>query len=502
MDKNLTLLVIDDDLAARTVITRLLTSEGYRVIQATNGPEGLARAIQYVPDAILLDVMMPGMDGFEVCRRLRADPKLGLVPVVMITALDDRDSRLEGISAGADDFMSKPFDSLELAARMHPIGRLNRYRRLLASQSRFEWMVGRSTEGYLVLDEKGDIRYANPQARLYLSLAPDEVLGNFSNLASKCFHCEPSDAWRNWPARVDSSIARFLVRPETEAAPSFWLQVEDIELPAGETWEQVVRLRDVTTQVVAHQSIRSFHSLVSHKLRTPLISWQGGLELLLTMVEIRGDAELTELAQMAISSAKRFEEEVVAILRFVDMEKTLKGQGRLAAAALKPMIEHLAGDLAISSLSFANQPALDEIWLPLSAQTTELILREILTNSKQYHPRNAPAVEIMISDLDQTSTQEACPMVRLKIMDDGVMLTPEQLASVWTPYYQGERWFTGQIPGLGLGLPKVAAAIWSVGGRCRLYNRSECPGVVVELDLPHMGDCGESYLESERTGLY
>jgi putative two-component system response regulator len=82
--------------------------------------------IEVIPDLILLDVMMPGMDGFEVCRRLRADSVLGEVPILMITALDDRSSRLQGIQAGADDFITKPIDSVELLARVQGITRLNR----------------------------------------------------------------------------------------------------------------------------------------------------------------------------------------------------------------------------------------------------------------------------------------------------------------------------------------------------------------------------------------
>jgi nitrogen fixation/metabolism regulation signal transduction histidine kinase len=74
--------------------------------------------------------------------------------------------------------------------------------------------------------------------------------------------------------------------------------------------------------------------------------------------------------------------------------------------------------------------------------------------------------------------------VSLRIADDGLNLSPEQLAQVWTPYYQGEKYFTGQATGMGLGLPLVASLVWESGGSCRLYNREEGPGVVVELILP------------------
>ncbi len=129
------ILIVDDVVANRETLTELLSSGNYTLVEATNGPQALACAAATPPDLILLDVMMPGMDGYEVCRRLRADPGLAEVPIVLITALDDQTSRITGIEAGADDFISKPFNSAELRARVHTITRLNRYRRLLKAQT-------------------------------------------------------------------------------------------------------------------------------------------------------------------------------------------------------------------------------------------------------------------------------------------------------------------------------------------------------------------------------
>jgi signal transduction histidine kinase len=95
------------------------------------------------PDLILLDVMMPGMDGFEVCRRIRAAPALAEVPIILLTALDDRDSLLKGIEAGADDFLSKPADRREIRARVRTITRLNRYRTLMEQRENIRLMAER-----------------------------------------------------------------------------------------------------------------------------------------------------------------------------------------------------------------------------------------------------------------------------------------------------------------------------------------------------------------------
>jgi PAS domain S-box-containing protein len=126
-----TILIVDDEPVGRRILEVLLSDQGYTFVTASNGEEALTQAAAFMPDLILLDIMMPRMDGFEVCQRLRADPLLAEVPVVMVTALDDRDSRLRGIEVGADDFISKPIDRVEVRKRVQTIMRLDRYRRLL-----------------------------------------------------------------------------------------------------------------------------------------------------------------------------------------------------------------------------------------------------------------------------------------------------------------------------------------------------------------------------------
>jgi len=129
------ILIVDDQLSAREVLKGTLMGQGYNLHFATNGQEALAKAEALTPDLILLDVMMPGMDGFEVCEHLRADSQLSEIPIIMITALDDQTSLLQGLEVGVDDFISKPFNQVELRARVQTITRLNRYRRLLVERS-------------------------------------------------------------------------------------------------------------------------------------------------------------------------------------------------------------------------------------------------------------------------------------------------------------------------------------------------------------------------------
>jgi len=117
-------LVVDDILSNVKLLEAKLTAEYFEVITAFNGMECLAKMEQGAPDIVLLDVMMPGMDGFEVCRRIKSNPRTAHVPVVMVTALDQPSDRVAGLEAGADDFLTKPVDDAALFARVRSLVRL------------------------------------------------------------------------------------------------------------------------------------------------------------------------------------------------------------------------------------------------------------------------------------------------------------------------------------------------------------------------------------------
>ncbi|HEY4637018.1 MAG TPA: response regulator, partial [Burkholderiales bacterium] len=127
-------LVVDDDPDMVGFLARLLQNEGMAVETAADGASALSLVGATLPDLVLLDVMMPGASGFDVCRQLKGDEATALIPVVLVTSLEDSESRVRGIEAGADDFLSKPVKREELIARVKTLRRLHDTRKELESR--------------------------------------------------------------------------------------------------------------------------------------------------------------------------------------------------------------------------------------------------------------------------------------------------------------------------------------------------------------------------------
>jgi adenylate cyclase len=129
------ILVVDDTPTNVKLLVDVLSAKGYAVASAVNGEEALAKIDAQPPDLVLLDIMMPGLSGYDVCRRIRANPATALLPVVLCTSLDPQRERLNGIEAGADDFLSKPVNQPELHARVKSLLRIKALQDEVKAQS-------------------------------------------------------------------------------------------------------------------------------------------------------------------------------------------------------------------------------------------------------------------------------------------------------------------------------------------------------------------------------
>jgi len=174
------ILVVDDTPMNFKLLTDILSSRGYTIFSATNGEEALAALPLHQPDLVLLDVMMPGISGYEVCKRIRAEPSTALLPVVLVTSLDPQQERVHGIEAGADDFLSKPIHQAELFARVKSLLRVktlqDEVRRQAAALA--EWNAQLETR---VSEQVSEIARLNELKRFFSPRVAEAILARDTN---------------------------------------------------------------------------------------------------------------------------------------------------------------------------------------------------------------------------------------------------------------------------------------------------------------------------------
>jgi two-component system cell cycle response regulator len=188
-------LVVDDILSNVKLLEAKLTAEYFEVVSAFNGLECLARIEEVIPDIVLLDVMMPGMDGFEVCRRIKGNPRTAHVPVVMVTALDQPSDRVAGLEAGADDFLTKPVDDAALFARVRSLVRL----KMMTDELRMRETTG---QGMGLIDPAETLLDADPRGRLLVIEDRAESIAWFQNALHPTHEVSSVDTFEEALVRV------------------------------------------------------------------------------------------------------------------------------------------------------------------------------------------------------------------------------------------------------------------------------------------------------------
>ena len=173
-----TILVADDQAANRELLDELLTTQGFRVVTVPDGAAAVEELTRTQVDLVLLDVMMPHLNGFEVCQKIKSNPETYLIPIVLVTALSDKKDRIEGIKAGADDFLTRPVDRVELLARVGSLLKLKHRTDELERAEAVLFTLAESIEGKDPYTHGHCERLSDYSARLgeHLGLAQDQIV--------------------------------------------------------------------------------------------------------------------------------------------------------------------------------------------------------------------------------------------------------------------------------------------------------------------------------------
>lgn len=433
-------LALDDDPWALEITKTMLESHDIPVhaVQTFDDAMDAVRRLG-APSVMLLDVMMPEASGFEICRRLRSEGSLRHTRVVFVTALDDEQSKLTALDAGADDMISKPFSEPILIARIRSLIELARLRDRDQARLEYEAVLDTIGEGVITLDDEDYVITANAPARRLLGMS-DHPLDRI--------HL-PAFIEQHW------SVERGAIGRSTEAR-ILW-QDYGVSLPVALDWTSrelpgsaathatwTVVVRDSTDAWERDQALGRLTRTLGHKLRTPLTGLSTGLEILAETVDL--DEDGTAMVEMAQDSAVRLRDTLIRIIDFTIA--STEGPQRRAPEALS--LSDLAGQIGLD----ADVEIEQRLSGPVSADLAVVRrgVQELVANARGAGARRVRLT--VTGNPDSTAT--------FAVTDDGRGLPPGITERIFEPFYQTDR--SGEGLGAGLGLAILAAEVERCGG--------------------------------------
>jgi signal transduction histidine kinase len=453
------LLIVDDYPANVKLLERNLRAAGYETIAAYDGEEALEKVESDRPDLILLDIMLPKMDGYEVCRRLRAQEATAVIPIIMITALRETEDRIRGLEAGADDFISKPFDRGELLARVKSLLQIKYYRRMLAEREKFHAVIQDLSHGILIADAEMRIQTVSRRAADLLGRPGEDLTGRPLEEAFAGWRVEPSPAsLRDTRSR---SVTVEFARPD--ARPPCYLAGRYTRIlgPRGELYNVALVFRDISDMRRKEQLKRDFLRLVSHKLKTPLTIIGGYLNLMgrgkygpmpaemqnaLTLVQARVQ-ELGDLVEKLLTYANLTATELERAGQLVDLVE-LAGRTRQRVARRYP---GRAVDWHVEVPAALPRARCPE-------ELLAIVLDNLMDNAVKFNAGPEPRVTVWAQEIENRG-------LGVRVTDNGPGIAPQNIEEIFSDFSQVEEDFTGSVAGMGLGLATAKRLVESWGGR-------------------------------------
>ena len=452
-------LIVDDYPANVKLLERNLQAAGYETVVAMDGQEALDKVQAEKPDLILLDIMLPKVDGFEVCRRLRADEAPAVIPIIMITALKDTEDRIRGLEAGADDFIPKPFDRGELLARVKSLLQIKYYRSMLAEREKFHAVIQDLSHGIIITDGQWRVETASRRAADLLGWPDEDLTGRPLDELLAPFQVEPS------PEALRQSMVRSVtveLTQEDRRPPRYLAgRYTRIEGSHGELHNAALVFRDISEMRQKEKLKRDFLSLISHKLKTPLTIAGGYLSLIDQGKYGELPPAVADSIRISLAKIRELGDLIEKVLSYAGLTATeLERAGQLVPVGeligrTRERIEQRYPGRAVTWV--VDVPA----DLPRARAPEELlsiVVDNLLDNAVKFADKSEVRVEVGAREIEDRQLQ-------VTVRDNGPGIPSEEREVAFSDFSQLEDTFTGNVAGMGLGLSTARRLVESWGGR-------------------------------------
>lgn len=477
------ILIIEDEPDISDYLFETLELSGYAVRQAFDGIEGLEKAKEFRPNLVLLDIMMPKLDGLEVCRRIRADQELRSTRVIFITAKGSLDEKLEGFQAGANDFIVKPFSSSELLARIEAHLRIDTLTRdLELSEKRYRQLIENSPDGILLFSDESKLLFVNSR---FKSLTPTSGIDltegqSLAELSSQSALFAEVDKLISKVHDTGLIVARIIATNFPRSHPSI-LEIRGIPtaLPGSRHPLIQVVLRDVTEKnnmdklLARTEKINSLGILtagIAHEINNPLTGISNAIQILRKdTIDTTKKNELFELVLTNIGRITR----IIDDLRVFSRQERAEPDTFELSSVIEETLKLIRYQNSHDKVRFEFLHDNDNLIVEGSKGQFQQLLVNLFINAVQAIDNDG---KISISLEKSPGT----PLIALiKIVDNGCGIPENQLDQIFDPFFTTKRdWH-----GTGLGLAVSHRIVQLFKGSITITSK-EGHGTTVTLLIP------------------
>jgi len=489
-ERRVIILNVDDYEAARYARTEMLKRAGFQVLDAGTGGQALEMARRSRPDLVLLDVNLPDMDGFEVCRRLRADPSTTTLPIVHVSAtfVSDRAQDL-AYEGGADSYLTDPVEPAVLLATIHSLLRLRRAEEGLRAASRgWQATFDAIGDGICLLGADGTVARVNAAFAALVGVPPADLTGRpWTEIWTSLGGADPSPTSRAEQTRRRETLdlqrnerwLRLLVDPvlEVDTVTGFVCIVSDVTLErqAAEV-RAALFAREQQAREEAEATNRAkdeFLAMLGHELRNPLDVIGTAVRVLdaqptaeetarkARVVIGRQVAQLSRLVDDLLDVGRVTTGKIILHLVQVDLAEVAQ---RCVAGFMPP------GEASHHTITVRTEPT----WVEADQARVEQIVMNLLSNALKYTPHGGSIVVTVGGDGRRA---------RLSVKDTGKGMTAQMIDRIFDLFYQGEQTLDRAEGGLGIGLTLVRRLVELHGGRVTAESAGLGQGSTITVDL-------------------
>ena len=480
------ILVVDDEANHRHSVTRVLMESNTRIMEAASGKAALETAKSFEPDLIILDILMPEMDGYEVCRRLKADPETHDIMVVLLSARPRVTDRLMGYEAGADDYLIKPFEPEELRAKCRILCRLKEAKELLKeNEEKFRGIASSATDAVIMLDERGKISYWNQAAERIFRFEAGEIMGR--EFHRRVLKKEAYDGFRKGFSLFSTTGKGPLIGGTRELTAlrkgggEFPAEISLSALKLKGHWHAVGIVRDISDRKEVEKQILQarkaadeanrakgeFLANMSHEIRTPM-------NAIIGMTDLALDTSLDKIQRDYIETVRDAAASLLRLLNdILDFSKIESKRVEMEAVGFD-IRESLGGFLRPLAVG-AHQKGLELAYHVDGAVPERIIgdptrLRQIIVNLVGNAVKFTGSGEVVVR-VGVEGGQKHGICLHFSVSDTGIGIPLSQQAGIFEPFTQADGSITRRYGGTGLGLVISRALAELMEGRMWVESR-------------------------------